>query len=69
MAEIRIKFFTDSIRNQQPKLRARLLCVILTDRNFGFTKKKRNPTLSFSRAETGEILEVSGENELLCNVF
>jgi hypothetical protein len=24
---------------------------------------------SFGWAETGEILEVSGENELLCNIF
>jgi hypothetical protein len=38
-SEIRIKFFTDSIRSQQPKLRAWIFRVILRDRNFGFCKK------------------------------
>jgi hypothetical protein len=31
-------------QNQQPKLRAGILRVILSDRNFRFYKKKRNPT-------------------------
>jgi hypothetical protein len=32
----------------------------------GFTKNIQNPTRSFGWAETGEILEVSGENKTLC---
>jgi hypothetical protein len=47
-SEIRINFFTDSIRNQQPKLRAWIFRVILRDRNFEFCKKNiRNHARSF----------------------
>jgi hypothetical protein len=67
-SEIRIKLFTDSIRKQQPKLRIGNLCVILSDRNFGFYKNIRNSTRSFGWAETGEILEVSGVKKSLCIV-
>jgi hypothetical protein len=58
-SEIRIKFFTDSIRNQQLKLRAGILRVILSDRNFRFYKKTYEIP---PEAETGEIFEVSGKN-------
>jgi hypothetical protein len=53
--------------NKKTKLRIKILRVILSDRNFGFYKKNiQNPTRSFGLAETGEILEVSVGNKLLC---
>jgi hypothetical protein len=60
-------FFTDSIRNQKPKLRNGILRVILSDQvHKKHMKPETQKTWSFGWAKTREILEVSGENELLC---
>jgi hypothetical protein len=64
--EFRTKFFILLIRNQQPKHQTGILRVILSDRNFGFYfgfYKIQNLTRNFGWAETGEIFDISGENE------